>query len=230
VIFELRYGEAYALWDRAGALWSSVGRLFKSMKNSSAGPNQVVFSADDRYVLSVMLDRISITDYMPKGGAEVVYEPLAAFAGMAIGLLDIQVFTRVAMRQIFAIECRSLDDARQKARDSAPQGLPTKTLFGVVPKSVGPTFKIEADDGELGYSAQIYAREQKMDFLPPPEALVAGLLKSEKEIFHLMLDVDVFTKKPIARESFDPKAWLLGCNKAITRDADAFLDLAGGRS
>jgi hypothetical protein len=69
-----------------------------------------------------------------------------------------------------------------------------------------------------------------MVFIPPPDASVAGLEKVEKQMFHLILDLDFYSKKPMASESFDAKSWLMGWNRAITRDADASLDLAGGRS
>jgi hypothetical protein len=157
-------------------------------------------------------------------------ETFASFAELVRDHLEIQVFTRLGMRCLYVIECKSLQEAQEKAQAAAPNSVPRKQMFSIRPNSVSPTFKTEVDDGELGYNAQIYAREQKMDFAPPPDAIVAGLEKVEKQLFHLILDLDFYSKKPMASESFDTKSWLMGWNKAITRDADAFLDLAGGRS
>jgi hypothetical protein len=133
------------------------------------------------------------------------------------------------MRHLYTLDCKSAEEARAKAQLAAPNVLPKKHLFGLPPESVSPTYKIEASDGELAYTAQLYVREQKMDFAPPPDATALGMETIQKEVFQLVLDFDFFTKKPVARESFDPMAWLTGWHKAINKDADEFLELAGRR-
>jgi hypothetical protein len=52
VTMEMRYDEAFLLWDRSGALWRDVERQFKAFKNSAATPNQSTFVADKLRIAS----------------------------------------------------------------------------------------------------------------------------------------------------------------------------------
>ena len=124
------------------------------------------------------------------------------------------------------LEFKSLEDARKKAQDFGWAALPTKSLFRIEPRSVGPTFKLEVDDGELAYVAQIYPQEQKVAFLTTPDAAaVFGLKDVKKERYDLILDLDFATKKPVRMESFDTMSWLAGWQRAINQDAETFLNL-----
>ncbi len=85
---------------------------------------------------------------------------------------------------------------------------------------------MEGDDGAVGCLFKLYQREGKVEFQPPPDASSFGLEKIDKSSFDLVFDLDVFTRLPIPAESWEPKAWLQGSYKMITRDADAFLGWA----
>jgi hypothetical protein len=226
LVFELRYAPAYAFWDRAGLLSTEIGQLFKTFQNTSAQPGQVTFTADDRYALAASLDRASITDHQPQTNLESTFEIFAAFSDIVATRLSIQIFTRIGARYFYTIECKSLKEARDKAKLAVITTMPSR-LFGIDLISAAPMFRLEADDGELAFNAQIYARENRVDFIPPPDASALGIEKVEKLTFQLVLDVDFFTKKPVARESFEAKSWLMGWSKSITRGADEFLNLAG---
>lgn len=116
-------------------------------------------------------------------------------------------------------------DARHRVREAIPHAVPQKNLFSLQPDFATPSFKIDGDDGELAYVAQLYQREQKIEFFPPPEATAIGVEKTEKAVYQVVFDIDFSTKKPIPTEGFDAKTWLQGWHKTITRDADAFLTM-----
>jgi hypothetical protein len=228
-IFEVRFEAAYVLWDRSGLIWKSVGRNFKKLRHQNITPNQMTFFGDDRFSMAVELERASITDHRPQGGIDGTIEVLAAFGEQVIEILDVKALTRVGNRYQYSIECKSLEEARRKAQATIPYAVPKKKLFSIEPAQIGPNLKIEGDDGELAYLAQIYHREQKVELAPPPEYVTLGLERVEKIKYELTLDIDFFTKKSIPVERFQAKSWLLGWHKTIVRDADAFLDLAEGR-
>lgn len=69
---ELRYSNAFILWDRAGAMWTELKSGFRDFDAQNVGPNQVVFHGDGRYSLNVSLDRAAITDHKP--GSDVSRE------------------------------------------------------------------------------------------------------------------------------------------------------------
>jgi hypothetical protein len=122
-----------------------------------------------------------------------------------------------------------MEDARRKAQAMFPTATPKKRLFALDPSCIAPALKIEGDDGELGCTAQVYPREQKVEFTPPPDAAAMGVETTDKTVYELVFDVDLFTKKFVKLESFETKSWLMGWHKSVTRDADAFLSLGEDR-
>jgi len=229
VILEVRFDEAYLLWDRAGAIWSVIARQFKAIKHTGVAPNQATFFGDDRFAMAVALDRASITDHRPQGSLDRTFDVFAAFIENVAGGLNLPAFTRVGNRYLHAIDCKSMEDARRKAQAMFPSAAPQKKLFTLDASSIAPALKIEGDDGELGCTAQVYPNEQKIDFTPPPDVAAMGVEKTQKTLYQLVFDIDFYTKKSVKVESFEPKAWLMGWQKTISRDADAFLSLGEER-
>lgn len=229
LIFEMRYGEAYSLWDRTGRLWRSVEQDFAKLKPNQVQPNEQAFVADDRYVLAAGLQRCNFTDHRPAGSAEKSIETVASFANKVLDVLEVTTLERVGFRMLFSIACTSQEEAREKSMISVQALPPRIALFGVEPTSFGAAVKIEADDGDFGYTAQLYAQEKKFEFNPPPDVLMNGLEKQEQKTFEIVLDFDFATKKPVRTDAFDCKSWLLGWNRAIGRDADNFLEYLTGK-
>lgn len=226
---EVRYNEAYLIWDRAGTVWTNIGRNFKILRNQSATPNQVSFIGDDRFAMLVSLDRASITDHRPQGKIDESIDVFAHFIGTVIGVLNVDILNRIGNRYWYSIECTSQEEARRKARAAVPLAVPKKKLFSIEPAQTTPSFKLEGDDGELAFVAQLHSRELTLDFSPPPQVALFGIEQVEKKSSELTLDVDFSTKKPISAGSFDAKSWLQGWYKTLTREADAFLALVEGR-
>ena len=223
---EMRHDEAFLLWDFAGRIWQTLGSHFRDLKSRQASPNETIFFADGRYALNVSLQRASVTDFAPTSTWDDTNKTLAAFVSVVSEALNLRTLTRVGARFMYALEFKSLEDARKKAQDFGWAALPTKSLFRIEPRSVGPTFKLEVDDGELAYVAQIYPQEKKVAFLTTPDAAaVFGLKDVKKERYDLILDLDFATKKPVRMESFDTMSWLAGWQRAINQDAETFLNL-----
>ena len=229
--FEMRYDEAFLLWDRSGELWNASRTLFNRLKVNQAVPNQTTFIADDRYILNVMINRTAVTDHRPTGSSEKIAETIATFANLVSQTLDLSVLNRVGTRYQFSMKCKTVEEARARAAEAIPAFGSYPKLFNIAPTSCGPTVKIEADDGDLAFVAQLYAQEKKYEFNPPPDlAEASGLERTEQSIFELVLDFDFSTKKPIPVSAFDAHSWLVGASKAISRDADLFLNYLASKS
>jgi hypothetical protein len=97
ISFELRFNNAYQIWDRSGTIWIKMGEVFKDMKLQSANPGQVVFLADDRYSLTVAIDKLIFIDNLFSSGDEC-QKLFADGAGIVLSLLDVSVINRVGTR------------------------------------------------------------------------------------------------------------------------------------
>ena len=225
LIFEVRFDEAYSLWDHSGAIWTSLQPYFKTLKAGDVRPDQQTFSGDQRFNIQVSLNRISLTDFIPDASWERSFEVIEGCFKEASVILNLRVLTRVGTRFQYAIETKSIEDARKRATEYGWAVSPGK-LFQVEPKSVGPTFKLEVDDGEMGYIAQVYPEQRMLDIAPPPDALAFGIEGIRKSANELVVDLDFMTKKPMPIESFEVKRWLMGWQSAVNRDANKFLNLS----
>lgn len=228
LVFEMRYSEAYLIWDRAGGLWKALGARFKTFKTSGVAPSNVTFNADRRYTLTVAIDRAAIVDHSPEGSVEPIFDLFSFFAQTVIRHLAVRVLDRVGIRSIYTIDFKSREDVYKRAQEAISNSALNKTYFNIEPTFVAPVYKVDVDDGDVGYTAQLYSREYKLEFQPPPDAATLGVLDISKTINQLALDVDFATKKPVPIEGLDVMAWLIGWNKALVRDADAFLENVAG--
>lgn len=226
-ILELQFADrALPLWDRAGELWAAITKHFKETDLRSASPNQTTFVGDGRYTMEVTLEKASITDYHPQGSAETTFDVFKVFADHALAMLAVKSLKRVGNRYLFTLQCKSREDATAKLKRALPNFLPTKPLFSFEPTEIIPSLTLEGDDGEVGCNFKLYHREARIDFTPPPDASALGIEKIDKKSFDLVLDLDMFTRQAIPVESWEPKSWLQGTYRTMTRDADALLDWA----
>ncbi len=228
VTMELRFDEAFVLWDRTGALWQTLRRQFKTLKHVSVTPNQSNFVADNRFGLSVSLDRAIITDHKPSGGASSTTELMGKFADIVVRQLEVLVLKRVGTRFIHRLRCKDADDARAKLRQALPIQPGGATFFNVKPEQFSPHLKIDVSDGELGYTVQFHVNQRTYEFETPPEVSDLDLEHVKKTIDELVFDIDFFTAQPIPTESFDGAVWLSGWHKAIAKDADRLFEYFEG--
>lgn len=228
VTTELRFDEAFHLWDRAGAIWLAMGHHFKTLKNTAAAPNQTTFVGDNRFGLSVAINQAIITDHKPSGGAQSTTDMTSKFANTLIQYLEIPVLKRVGTRFIYRLACESAEDARSKMKEALPIKAKGMTFFNIAPERFSPHLKLDVSDGELAYTVQFHANERTYDFEPPPEVADLALDRLHKTINEVVLDIDFHIVKPIPTESFDFSVWSGGWHKSISKDADALLDYFRG--
>jgi hypothetical protein len=226
VSFEIRYSNALRIWDSSGALWSAIEQNFKSLKLQSAEPNRVVFSGDERFAMMASIDRALITDHDPGMSWDRSFEAIGDFYDAVVDVLGVTDLTRVGTRFQYSQRLKSLEEAHKRARNFGWSAVPKRTLFKIEPSRTAVTYKLEVDDGELGYTAQVYPQENKLELNTTPEMAQFNLGPLPTgELFELVLDIDFMTKKPISIESFSLNEWLSGWRRAINQDADNFLKL-----
>jgi hypothetical protein len=227
ISFELRFNHAYHIWDRSGAIWLKVGGLFKKMDLQSANPGQVVFIADDRYTLNVSIDKLIFVDNLFSSGDE--YQSVFTdCAGIALSLLDVPVINRVGTRINISSPRKDLEEAQRDMCAFNLLKVPGRKLFDTEPKVVSPTFRIEVNDGELGYTVQINAQTRKVELAPAPDVKDMGVEAFNKTRHEILFDVDFYTMKAVAVDTFSVAKWLERCARELNRDAEVILNLAGG--
>jgi hypothetical protein len=224
ITFEIRYDDAYALWDVAGELRSALRSKFIRIHNGQTQPDGQTFHADGRFTILTALQRSGVTDFQPGASWEKSFEIIRAAHRLVAQMLELTVLTRIGTRFQYAAPAKSLADARKRVAQHSWASAPDK-LFQIEPTSIAPALKIEADDGELGYVAQLYAQERQVTLDASPDMIAAGIEAVDKKVPEVMLDFDFMTKQPMPIEAFNVDQWLDGWQRAINRDAEAFLNM-----
>ncbi|MCP4051297.1 MAG: hypothetical protein GY730_11405, partial [bacterium] len=100
-ILEFRYSTAYLLWDRAGLIWNKISSELHNLKMIKAEPATTTFISDNRYELSVKLDKSHFTDMKPCSGLKDFFKYSESFFSLVTNTLGISEFTRLGFRLVY---------------------------------------------------------------------------------------------------------------------------------
>jgi hypothetical protein len=222
VVMELRYPPAYPLWDRAGQLAAEIQSMFKVVELTAASPGQISFVCDNRFTVSVLLDKASVVD---AGGNldETTVTRFHSIFGKVLSILQPTYLTRIGTRAMYHSLCTSEIDASGKLIELSLLSIPITKFFDVNPKLLKPTYAIEVKDDELGYRVQLDYQTRKLAFKTAPEVASMGISPIEKEEVNIVLDLDLFTVNSTDISSYDTSRWLQRCMRLLKRDTDDFL-------
>lgn len=223
---ELRYDDAFYLWDKAGSICESLRPLFGELRNRDASPSQITFIADDRYGIQIGLNRIILVDHAFSRDTGPSLKIFQSITTTALKSLRVEALTRVGTRFQLVNTMDTKDQAREFINSLRLNSFPPGKLFGIEPVSMNPSYKLEVDGGDFCYIAQIYTQTRSADVDLSPDFADLGLPKKSKKIEEVALDLDFFTSKPVAVGSFDSTRWMDRWLRVLNRDGEAFLNMA----
>lgn len=224
VSIELRYDPAYMLWDRAGKTWTDISRVFERLTvHHAPQPNQTSFEADDRYQLHLNIDRAYVIDYQSPKNIDEDSDKKEKFFSLVTDNLNIGSYSRIGTRLAYHLNFENLDEANSVLLDSNLVRTPKEKLLGVEAVGVKPHYQLLVEDDDLGYSVRMSAQNKIMRFDLPLDA--KNIENKEHQVSYLLLDVDLFTRKPVEVSSFNLKGWLEKVRRSTHRDLDKILGL-----
>jgi hypothetical protein len=215
-VCELRYENAYLIYDRTGVVCHEARGFFTNGKVVTAAPTQTIFQADEgSFSLEVSQCRFSTN--RPDASLEKFAGHCKAFFDSVTIHLDIRVFTRVGLRILFRKDFKDLDEAKASLNGLKLVNLPAEERFGA---SLEPEEIFCRWEGkQVGAMLRLKAETGKIDIILPPE------LEAEKSEIHksfngLVLDVDYYTVAPVERSQLDTSAWILRSIRTIKKNID----------
>jgi hypothetical protein len=218
---ELKYPDAFLVFDRTGIIYHHLTKRFKNVKNVSASPFQTHMTAEEG-TIAVEGQALRLTDNEADSKLERFAANFKVLFDSAVENLELSVFTRVGLRLIFV---KKYDNADQpKAEINALQLLKigSDKRFGIGPEITELHFRWE--NKELGASVRLRAESGSVDAKLPPEL---GLAEKaiHKEFHHLIIDVDYYTVALVEREQWDPITWITQSARIVRKEIDRILSL-----
>jgi hypothetical protein len=216
-VCELRYEDAYLIYDRTGVICREAKEFYTNGSVSGAAPAQTIFQADEgSFVLEMSQCRFSTTK--PDPSLEKFAMHCKKFFNSAATHLEIRVFTRVGFRVVFRKDFSELEEAKAALVSLKIVNLPSEERFGA---SAEPhEMLLRWEGSQIGAVLRLKAESGKIDVVLPPE------LEAEKSEFHksingLTLDVDYYTAAPVERSQLDAEVWIPRSLRTIRKNVDA---------
>jgi hypothetical protein len=218
-VCELRYENAYLIYDRTGRICNEARSLYTDCNVLSAAPNLTTFQANEgAFALELAQSRFSTNK--PDNSLEKFSEQSKKFFDSVMSNLEIRVFTRVGLRVISRKDFKSLDDAKVALTSLKLVNLQPTERFGAASEPHEVLFRWEGT--QVGAMLRLKAESGKIDIFLPPE-LEAEKAEIHKSFNGLVLDVDYYTVAPVERSQWDAPAWIPRSLRTMRRDIDSIL-------
>jgi hypothetical protein len=218
---ELRYPDAFLIFDKTGDIYHELGKKFTNLKSDAATPAQTQMTADEG-VISVEQQILRLTDNDPDLVLEKFAPNFKTLFDCVVDRLDLVAFTRIGLRQLFfkSYESAQQSEAALNALRLVQTG--AEKRFGAGP-NIAELF-IRWEDKELGAVFRIKAEKGSLDAKFPFELGMAE--KSiHKEFHRLVMDIDYYTIATVERDQWDPVTWITQSARIVRKEADRFLSL-----
>lgn len=221
VTFEVRYEHALLLWDRAGRVWIDLLKHFPQLKLSQAEPMVTSFTMEDFKSFNVTLDKsfiISKTSTYP-------FNDIAQYADALIASithhLEIDVFSRVALRVAHIFEWPTRDEANQSLMSGGITKPPQGPMFGMNAPKLHPEYLIRWEHETVGAIVRGKTEGRQLEFNIPPEFSEFSASPAEKHF--QILDIDYYNIGTITVGQFRASDWIKNVIHLIRNDGDKFL-------
>jgi uncharacterized protein (TIGR04255 family) len=219
VTCELRYKNAYLIYDRTGHVLEELRESFTDITVSTASPPQTAFMAEEgTFSLEVGACRFTTSQLDKKG--EKFAKHCKAFFDAVSSNLHIGVFTRVGLRYIARREFKTVDESRQALASMRLANLNPTKRFNSSESPTEVLFRWE--DEQIGAFVRLKAETTEIKFGVSPE-LQEYAPNIDRKIIGITLDVDYYTLAPVEREQWNSEEWLPEKLRIIKREADGIL-------
>ena len=158
---ELRFENAYLLWDRAGAVANSLRGRFIKIEQKEARPGQIAFELDHRFLFRVTLNRITLMDFAPGSNFDENAEPMDALIRETLDHLKVDTLTRVGTRVFYHSTQPTLEKVATLLSEIRLAPQVTERFFDVEPsKRYLHRVYFNVEDDDLGYWFRLYGEER----------------------------------------------------------------------
>jgi hypothetical protein len=221
---ELRYKNAYLIYDHTGRVIEDVRESFTDINVSTSSPQQTSWVTNEG-TLTLELGACRFIATRPDKNTEKFATHCKAFFDAVTRHLQIGVFTRIGLRPIFRKEFKTEDESKAALAAMKLANLKPTKRFNSSDNPTEVMFRWE--DSQIGAFVRLKAETMETKLTVPPE-LRDAVPKIDKKVNGLTLDIDYYTVAPVEREQWNCQEWVSQKLRIIDREVDGILD-GGGR-
>jgi len=222
---EIRYDNAYILWDRSGMIWSKASQAWLGLKTTQAEPNVSRFIINDRFDVMVSLDRSHLIDTKPTSSLKEFIEYAPIFLNLVMDSLEINKIERIGFRLIFKKYFKDKDMAANAIVSSKMMNVPTGKYFNIQGKVLSPVYSLVWEGESTAAKVTLKAADTKIDF-NVPSGLEDEIPPVHLTKYEVLYDIDYYTINAVSRGQFNVKDWIEQAYHLIKRDSKNFIGLS----
>ncbi|WP_339135652.1 MAG: hypothetical protein WGN25_18520 [Candidatus Electrothrix sp. GW3-4] len=219
VTCEIRYDNAYSLWDKTGELWTEAAKIWPDIIPQAVDPNRQSFRVKDKISLQVDINKAFVIVY--HSGIKEIIKEQEKFIKLVRNILDIKLFIRVGSRFFYEKKCDDQDHAADLILNTQKLKIPDGNFFNIEGKIKEPSFSFRIEDDNLGVS-QTFKVAIKQYAFEKPIGLDELESQSLKNII-LNYDVDYYTRLPVKPSQLNVAEWVSQVHHLIKRDSKMVL-------
>ncbi len=218
---EIRFDDAYILWDRAGKVWSKMSLSLPNLKMNVVEPNAISSIADDRYELSVKLGAAHLTDLKPSSSLKEFMANSELFLGIVANSLEIRDFTRLGFRLTYSRKFQSKREAADALISTKMLNVPSGKHFNIEGKVFMPEYALRWEGESTGVRVKLTAQDKKIDLNVGPG--VEEISSVHIETSEVLYDIDYYTLKTTKRGQLKFEEWISQAYRLVKRDRNVFM-------
>lgn len=219
-VLEVRYADAFSLWDRAGMLWTRLAKKYENLERIQAQPTETIFRLGKSFELAAKLDGASVVAFKPEKNLTEFIQLTDVFFRIVAEILEISAYNRVGCRLIFTKDFSSIQAASAAILATGLLKWPEGQQFSKTGTPVQPEWALRWEDENRGVHLRLRVDERKYEIKPP--LVWEGKYESTTST-EVSWDVDWYTRKRVLVTQMSYSEFIGQCVHAVRRDSDHFL-------
>ncbi|MER9074610.1 hypothetical protein NKH80_17625 [Mesorhizobium sp. M0904] len=223
--FEIRYPNAYRIWDEAGRIATQLQEGVKDLVLTKGEPSLLTFVLNNSITVEVRIDRLNVTEHYPKVDFGKNTRDLQYVFDVVSDVLRIAQITRLGTKVEYRKEFKNKSEMAGFFVDFNVISSVSGKNFNVESELVFPTIHIQVEDKELGYHFRLTPKNERVQLSVGPG--VREIENVDKEKIYVALEVDLYTVKEMERSGLRVSDWMDTVARVVRRDVDKILSKLG---
>jgi hypothetical protein len=221
LVLEIRYDQAFLLWDRAGSIGAGLRSRFPAIKAKIIQPNQQQFSIDKNLDGGVGLDRAFLQSTFPPHDLEQLKAASELYFSMVLDALKISNLSRIGVLSVYEKRFESRQLAADFILTCQPQLRREGKFFNVEgAKLLDPELFLRWEGDSMGCSVKLYSIEQRIDVEVPDELDDIKPIKASRNL--ALLEIDYYAHASTSVSKFNSSAIMENWVRVVRRDIGGF--------
>lgn len=219
IVIEIRYDNAYHIWDKCGDLWNSASLVWPGILPTGVEPNMQSFRFNDVYEFRVEIDKAFMIAYYSK--VKDVIHDQEIFIELVTNVLGIKYFNRVGARFFFEKECKDEFEVYEKFKSIDIVKIPKAKFFNIDGDPLPLEFSFKKENDDVGFRVLFKSASKKFTIEKPIAVPEFNFEDVNKNL--LLYDIDYFTKKITNPGQLKISEWVRQIYHIIKRDSGIIL-------